>query len=133
MIENKLELNHTYLVKLGGVIVSMTVLLITNKAYHMRRNNGLKSTDSWEEIRTFNNTYTIVEDITEHMVDYNKTFYEKICDEMAKTPSSRVCRITCTTCGGKGRIPDSSSTAGDKLCPHCFGTKTIQCMSFESL
>ena len=122
MEENKYQLNHTYLVKYGSSasILSVTILLITDKAYHVRWNVGMKSNTTWELKKRFDMDYNMIEDITDYMSDYNKTFYEKICDEMnKKEPKS------CSTCGGRGTVPDASSTNSNKLCLECFDTKYL--------
>jgi hypothetical protein len=119
MEENKFELNHSYLInKYTRTFLSVTILLITDKAYHVRWNNGMNSSSTSWESKEILNEYNIVEDITEFMNHEN----------LAMNPSSRnviIKRILCPGCYGSGVIPDTSSTAGNKLCPQCLGGKTV--------
>jgi|JFJP01.1.fsa_nt_gi hypothetical protein len=112
-----LELNHTYLIRFGGgdTLNSVTVLLITDKAYHFRWNHGLESTDSWELKTKIDRYYTIVEDISDFMVE---TKIENILQVKTKL-------VQCHVCKGFGTIPDNNSTGGSKSCPLCYGSKMI--------
>jgi hypothetical protein len=89
MKENKFELNHTYLInKSTRTIMSVTILLITDKSYHVQWNNDIDNSTSWE-LKILFEEYNIVEDITNFIS--NKTFYEKICDAMSHLWGSRYC------------------------------------------
>lgn len=62
-----LELNHTYLLKYGSMstLQSATILVITDKAYYIRWNRGMNSSDEWVEKRYINGNYSLVEDISD--------------------------------------------------------------------
>jgi len=102
--------DHTYLIKFGCQfkLYNITILLITKTAYHVRWNNGLESTDNWNEINKFDELYSLVEDIT---------------DFVTETQTSA--RILCPYCLGAGAIRDDNSSSGTKVCPHCWGTKRV--------
>jgi len=119
-MDNKYQLNNTYLVKYGSSasISSVTILLITDKTYYVQWNCGMNSNTTWELKKRFDMDYNMIENITDYMTH----------ESLAMNPSSRnviVKRISCPSCYGSGVIPDTSSTAGDKLCPQCFGSKTV--------
>jgi hypothetical protein len=118
MEELKLELNHTYLIRYGSsdIISSITVLIITDKAYHLRWNRGLESNDTWELKKRMSNDYSVIEDISDFVVDTNKE--ERVLNVKTKL-------VQCHVCKGFGTIPDNNSTAGTKSCPLCFGSKMI--------
>jgi hypothetical protein len=122
MEEQNLELNHTYLIKFGNtdIISSITVLLITDKAYHIRWNRGLEGNDTWELKQKMFHDYSVVEDISDFMLSNLQT----------TTGNPTILKINtkwvqCHVCKGFGTIPDSNSSAGTKLCPLCYGSKTI--------
>jgi hypothetical protein len=110
----RFKLGNTYLIKFGvnGVLNSITVLLITEQAYHICWNLGLRSKTSWESINNFHREYVTVEDITE----YIKTSY--IFDNSIFNINAK-----CNFCDGEGRIPDSRTTAMNRICPVCQGIK----------
>jgi len=112
----RLALNDTYLVKFGvnGVLNSITVLLITEQAYHIQWNLGLRSKSSWESINDFHREYITVENITEFVV-------EKAPIKTYKINASTL--MNCHYCNGNGRVPDNSNTSGYKICPVCFSNK----------
>ncbi len=116
MEELNLELNHTYLLRYGHgyTISSATVLMITDKAYRIRWNNGLNSSDTWELKSYMDSYYSIVEDVS----DYMKSEESKplLCETTWKD---------CPNCNGKGWIPNNSLTSGIEACPVCFGSKMI--------
>jgi hypothetical protein len=116
MEELNLELNHTYLLRYGSgyTISSATVLMITDKAYRLRWNNGMNSTDTWELKSYMGSFYSIIEDVSDFVVEKTQTILE------VKTKL-----VQCYHCGGLGYVPDISSTAGNKTCPSCFGSKVI--------
>ena len=114
----KIELNHTYLVryKSSDLISSITVLMITDKAYHLRWNRGERSNDTWELKDVLYDDYSLVEDISDFVVNDSGLDVGKILDVETKL-------VQCQVCKGFGTIPDSTSTAGIKSCPLCFGSK----------
>lgn len=61
----KLKLNHTYLLQFGSgdALSSITILRITNKAYHIQWNNDNENC-TWEQKKVFNQNYNVIEDIT---------------------------------------------------------------------
>ncbi len=122
-MENLVE-NHTYLIKyrFEDSLYSVTILLITDKAYHIRWNNGMNTSQTWEEKETFHSKYRVVEDISD---------FTKIKDMYSRNiVLENVLEIKtewqdCPLCLGTGTIPDTSSTAGNKICPVCNGSKQI--------
>ena len=123
-----IELNHTYLVryKLSDLISSITVLIITDKAYYLRWNRGERSNDNWELKDKIYNDYSLVEDISDFITTNNEwgvnigTISDGTTILDVKTKL-----VQCHVCKGFGTIPDSNSTAGTKLCPLCLGSKMI--------
>jgi len=114
-----LELNHTYLLRYGHgyTISSATVLMITDKAYRIRWNNGLNSTDTWELKTYIDDYYSIIEDVS----DYMKS-------EELKEPKTLLCETTwknCPECQGSGWLPDDQTSGGKKTCTNCWGTKKV--------
>lgn len=108
--------DHTYLIRFGhqSKLFSITILLITNTAIYVRWNEGLKSTDTWESTSKFHEEYGIVEDITEYITDF-----------MNETQTRTYSIKECPCCNGIGTILDDDSTSGTKICPVCWGTKTV--------
>lgn len=121
-IEN-IELNHTYLLryKYSDLISSITVLIITDKAYYLRWNRGDRSTDTWELKEKLYDDYSLVEDISDFIVKENNNWL----DNPGTTLDVKTKLVQCYVCKGFGTIPDSNSTAGNKMCPLCFGSKMI--------
>jgi len=122
-IEN-IELNHTYLVryKHSDLISSITVLIITDKAFYLRWNRGDRSTDTWELKDKIYNEYSLVEDISDFVVNEKNNWSiadkKTILDVETKL-------VQCQICHGMGTVPDSKSTAGNTVCPLCYGAKMI--------
>lgn len=116
-LELKLELNHTYLLKFGIAdgLYSVTVLLITDKAWHLRWNNGLDSYDKWEEKEVLSQNYSIVEDISDFVVE----------PKVENSLHVETTLVQCYVCKGFGTVPDPNSTGGTKPCPLCLGSKMI--------
>ena len=119
MEELNLELNHTYLLRYGRgyTISSATVLMITDKAYRIRWNNGLNTTDTWELKSYIDSQYSIVEDVSDYMkseeVKKPKTLYY---DTIWKD---------CPECQGNGWILCNESTSRKKTCTLCCGSKRV--------
>jgi len=128
MEELNLELNHTYLLRYGctDTLSSVTVLMITDKAYKIRWNGS--GSECWELKRRMDSDYTLTEDISDFVavgtektikIDY-PLYYFQVTE-------------SCANCGGSGQIQDFQSTAGTKLCPVCNGggrvTKDINIFS----
>lgn len=115
-----LQLNHTYLIRYGlsDIVSSITVLLITDKAYNIRWNRGLQSNDTWELKESLNHDYSLVEDVSDFMLDRLQTTTGKESMLEVKTKN-----ITCYICHGLGTVPDPGSTGGVKICPRCLGAK----------
>jgi len=131
MEDLKLELNHTYLLRYGctDTLHSVTVLLISDKAYNIRWNGS--GAECWELKRRMNSDYTLVEDISDFVVgkyDFKITYVD------TKLPLYYF-QVTedCGLCYGTGQIPDTSSTAGKKTCTLCGGSgksiKTVDVFS----
>jgi hypothetical protein len=114
-----LQLNHTYLIRgvpfLSDIINSITILLITDKAYNIKWNNGFNSTNTWELKSNIENKYILIEDISDFVINETKT---SVSDVKTKF-------VQCYVCKGFGIIPDNNSTAGSKPCPLCLGAKMI--------
>lgn len=73
MDDLKLEVNHTYLLRYGctDTLSSVTVLMITDKAYKVRWNGS--GAESWElKIRIYSD-YSLVEDISDFLAPRSKT------------------------------------------------------------
>jgi len=114
-----LELNHTYLLKYLkyetiSILQSVTVLMITDKAYYLRWNRGINSSDDWVEKTYVNINYSIFEDISDIIAS------QKIDEDKTLTKTEW---IQCHLCNGFGTIPDKESTTGTKPCPLCHGSK----------
>jgi hypothetical protein len=109
-----LILNHTYLVQYGknGVLQSITIILVTDKAYHIRWNRCFKTTTSWLLKYDMHNAYILVEDIS-----------KLIPPDISNLDLLQM--NICSECNGSGNILDSSSTAGYKICPVCLGNKNV--------
>ena len=112
-----LQKGHTYLLACGmhkvftqETLFSVTILEITERAFHIRWNTGLTSNDTWELKDHFDDGYQLIEDISKFMdVNIEKTFY---C--VTKL-------VPCPSCGDSGSVGDNFSTAGTKLCPPLYG------------
>jgi len=119
MNELKLELDHTYLVRYvghsSGSVSSITILVITGKAYHVRWNNGLESATTWELKEEFDYKYSVVEDISDFVVEPREETTLRVETKL----------VNCFICHGMGTVPDPKSTAGITTCPHCLGAKMI--------
>ena len=113
----ELKLKHTYLFQFGtgDIVSSVTILMITDKAYHVQWNRGIDSDNTWEQKRVFDRNYTMIEDITDFVVEKN--------DNIEVNPKIKL--ITCPVCKGFGTIPDEKSTGGTSPCPLCHGSKMI--------
>lgn len=120
MIREELQLNHTYLLKykFSNTLSSITILLITGKAYHIRWNRGIESTDTWEEKEHLHGEYTLVEDVS----DYMKTIeFNNIINKISVETELE----NCPSCNGTGYIEDNTITSGVKICPQCLGSKLV--------
>ena len=127
MEELKLELNHTYLLKYGtsGILFSGTVLMITDKALYLRWNTGPNSSNEWKEKRDLDAHYVILEDISDFVASNPEA---KDISNTSITDNNIAFRykyVPCYVCKGFGTVPDSSSTAGSKICPACSGSKLV--------
>lgn len=117
----ELELNHTYLIQFGAsdTIASITPLLITATAYHIRWNNGVDTNDKWDLKNVFHRNWNIVEDISDFMVKPP----DEIKPENILHFETEL--VQCYVCHGEGTVPDPKSTAGKTTCPYCLGAKMI--------
>jgi len=119
----ELEVGRTYLVRYGSTdtLNSVTILLASEKAYHVRYNIGINSNDIWELKQNFHYKYKIIEDIT---VLIEPKLVKQ--GEMAKPIVVSTTILTkCHICHGMGTVPEPKSTAGSKTCPLCNGAKMI--------
>lgn len=138
-IKNNLEENHTYLVRYvsshHSSLSSITILMVTEKAYNIRWNNSMSSTTTWELITNVNSEYELIEDISDQLKDkkeypfiFDVGFYnEKEIMERINKLSKYIdfTKKPCPYCSGNGYVPDSTSTAGTKICPKCNGGKIL--------
>jgi hypothetical protein len=124
MEELKLELNHTYLLRYGctDTLSSITVLMITDKAYKVRWNGS--GSECWELKRRMSADYTLVEDISDFLAskpeDLKFDITYKVVD-MAQ-PKYFMVEEQCPICGGTGQVPNTEMTACYKTCPACNGS-----------
>lgn len=110
-----LELNHSYLIiskiHVSDNLKSITVLLITEKAYYIQWHNNFNDATTWELKTNFIENYKIVEDISSFgkpssiNVKYNYTYKE------------------CSWCYGTGVIHTDKNTSGQMICPYCHGNR----------
>jgi len=127
-----LKENNTYLLLSNGMfseVKSYTILIVTNKAYYIRTNDGLESVNRWYTKENISNQYKFIEDITEKFNSISKPVNQQINkSEIQETEINEEVRpefIRCHICKGFGTLPDYSSTGGTKICPACHGSKMI--------
>jgi len=116
--------NHTYLLRYGNsdTISSITILMITDKAYKVRWNNSISET--WELKRRISFDYSFVEDISDFIAPKLEDLKYEITYKRADIKCHPFLEIEdCKTCKGEGQIPDDSSTSCHKTCPACNGSK----------
>lgn len=121
-----LEADHTYLLKLGsgGMLTSITILLISETAYHVRWNTGIESKDTWEHKDPFHTRWTVIEDISK-LVDFDGMGIKRLPRLDKPIVLSTTVLTKCHICHGMGTVPDTKSTAGTITCPLCNGAKMI--------
>lgn len=127
MEKDKLELDHTYLIQFGqsDTAASITVLIITEKAYRIRWNVDNKST-TWELKNFFHRNWNIIEDISDFVATENTKQGTPPAPIPTGTHIEYQTEFTqCYVCHGEGTIPDPKSTAGKTVCPYCLGAKMI--------
>jgi DnaJ-class molecular chaperone len=114
---------NTYLVekKYSNTVESVTVLVVTKKAYQLKWNSG-NNPITWEYKRDFNNNYFLVENITKKL---QQTLGEVKSTTANKLSETKTKYKTCEICRGMGTVPDPKSTAGTAPCPRCLGAKMI--------
>ena len=124
MDDLKLELNHTYLLRYGcsDTVSSVTILMITDKAYKVRWNGG--GSETWELKRRINADYSLVEDISDYLIPKQEDFKFEITykDVDVKWHPYFLVEENCSLCGGSGQVPDTSTTSCKKTCPACNGS-----------
>ena len=124
MDDLKLDLNHTYLLRYGcsDSVHSITILMITDKAYKVRWNGS--GTESWELKRRIYSDYSLVEDISDYLIPKQEDFKFEIQykDVNVKCHPYFLVEEKCKTCGGSGQVHDTSTTSCHKLCPVCNGS-----------
>jgi hypothetical protein len=118
-----LEVDHTYLLRLGtgGMLTSVTILLISETAYHCRWNSGIESKDTWAHKDPFHSRWTVIEDITE-LIKPKRIKQGEMCKPITMVSTKF---INCHICHGAGAVHDPKSTAGTITCPACNGAKMI--------
>lgn len=138
----ELILNHTYLVQYGTQKdnpTSVTVLRISEKAYHFRWNYK-EASISWMLKEQFDNNYNIIEDITKLMEEIPEVqqppinytyYYTYTAANPLASPFVSSCEMElCSNCSGTGYIQDFNGqvTTGGlpvKICPVCMGAKFV--------
>lgn len=115
MDELNLELNHTYLLRYGctDTVSSVTVLLITDKAYQIRWNGS--GSECWELKRRMCADYSLVEDISDFVASKQEDLKFDITYKVVDVAQ------LCPICGGTGQVPNTDLTACYKTCPACNG------------
>lgn len=118
-----LSLDHTYLIRYGmqDSLNSITVIFITDKAYHILWNDTGNKT--WELKTKIERDYSIVEDISDFLIKDLKNFLKE--KQNYFDVSTKL--VPCPTCGGTGEVQDFSGncTSTKKICPRCYGSKMI--------
>ena len=130
---NNLKKNCTYLIKfgVGETMSSITILMVTEKAYLIRWNIGIKTSDTWELKSILDRNYRMIEDITEQI---NTEIFDKIkFNPLDATYEVQKSKELCPICHGIGTIPDSNNTAGKISCPLCNGNKLITTKILEQI
>lgn len=124
----ELQLNHTYLFKyrFEDSLYSATILVITGKAYHIRWNTGMNSSQTWEDKEVFHNKYKVVEDIS----DFTQNTEKFNPEELHKNYNQKFLEVKtewvmCHVCKGFGTVYDPNSSVMSKTCPLCNGSKQI--------
>lgn len=134
MDDLKLEVNHTYLLRYGctDTVSSVTVLMITDKAYKIRWNGS--GSETWEVRRRMYSDYSLLEDISDFVASqpeekqpikenpFNWSNYLSPFLDVNFHPYFLV-EEQCPTCGGIGTIPDTHTTSSRITCPDCNGSK----------
>jgi hypothetical protein len=141
-LKNLIE-NHTYLIRSSyssDNVKSITVLIISDKAYKLRWNNDSNNNIEWRLKSFLDSEYYLIEDISdiignkpEELEDkFKKEFNEDFIglpnrfyynnNEINWHPHFFV-EETCITCGGSGQIPDDKTTSCKKVCPVCKGSR----------
>ena len=135
-----LKENHTYLIRLSyssDNVKSITVLIISDKAYKLRWNNDRNDRTEWVLRCSLDSDYSFVEDITdivgnkleEKDFKFDKTllglpnslYYYNYNDEIKWHPHFFV-EEPCKTCSGSGQVYNPLLTSCKKTCPICNGT-----------
>lgn len=110
----EIKQNNSYLIHdkchSSQQVFHIEILLITNVAYKIKWVDTDKIT--WIKIDEFNHNKVVLENITDILIHEVQNKY--------KIPIPRRGNI-CPVCSGIGTIPDSSSTAGHKICTCCNG------------
>ena len=107
--------SNTYLVKgnLSETLLSATILMITDKAYYVRWNNGLHSNDVWYLKSDFEDSYELIENISDHVLN----------DPIKKISESIGFNVReCPDCKGSRFVENKGLTSGRSVCTTCWGT-----------
>ena len=133
MDDLKLEVNHTYLLRYGctDTLSSVTVLMITDKAYKVRWNGS--GSETWEIKRRMYSDYSLVEDISDFVASnpeekqsikenpFNWSYFTY--SDIPKCQPYFLVEEQCPTCGGTGTVHDTHTTSSYITCPDCNGSK----------
>ncbi len=118
-----LKENQSYLIKRtsSSSLISITVMKKTEKAYLIRWNNHPNyDAFTWEEIDHMQDTYKVVEIIT----DVQTNLYDQI--KFNQKNQTRMEFEVCKTCMGTGNVEDRNSTSMTKTCIICWGSGVIK-------
>ena len=123
---NLLKKNHTYLIKpsySSGNVKSITVLVISDKAYKLRWNNNCNDNIEWILKNFLDSDYYFIEDITDIVIPKPEELKFDIVYKVNnfKFRPYFLESESCPFCGGSGQLPDDKSTAGSKICMSCGG------------
>lgn len=130
-----LQINHSYLIEdtesriNKDILLSITVLNISEKAYLVYWNNGnpLETAINWNSIEIFDKKFKVFEDITGIFNEQTPNFSNLNASEDIRKyykhsiQTVRTQYRQCIVCKGMKQIPDKNSTSGYTSCPKCNG------------
>jgi two-component SAPR family response regulator len=128
-----LKETHTYLVRpsySSDRLTSITVLVISDKAYKLRWNDHCNDHIEWILKSSLDSDYYFVEDVSDIVGNKLKEKDFKNNDEVKFYFNNTEVKLqpffyleeTCETCGGEKKIPDDHTTSCKRECPACNGT-----------
>lgn len=124
-----LRKDSTYLIRYNHMdsLSSITILMVTGKAYHIRWNNSPEPSFTWETIEHMYDKYRLIEDISDQIkpISNKINFDTNTLEKEFPIPKTNLKLITCPICRGIGTVPDMSTSTMKKPCPLCMGSKMI--------